>query len=63
MGFNCLKGTEPIGGDYYLFNFECPGAPGTHFINLKRMKAESNLELLTGSGLRSTRLGIQNLNQ
>ena len=58
MGFNWLKDTEALGGDYYLFTSECPGVPGTHFINLERMKAESNLELLTGSELRAPRLGI-----
>ena len=49
MGFNCFKNAEPLQGDCSLFTFKSPGVPGTHFIKLKRMKAESNLEPLTGS--------------
>ena len=48
MWFNCLKDAEPIQGDRSLFSFESPGVPGTHFINLERIKAESTWEPLTG---------------
>ena len=47
MGFNGLKNTELLRGDSLLFAFRSPGVPGTHFINLERMKAESTLEPLT----------------
>ena len=48
MGFSFLRDTEPLQGDCTLFIFKYPGVSGTHFINLERMKAESNLEPLTG---------------
>ena len=47
MGFNCLKNTELLRGDSSLFTLRSPGVPGTHFINLERMKTESTLEPLT----------------
>ena len=49
MEFNYLKDAEPLRGDCSLFTFKSPGVPGTHFANLERMKAESNLEALSGS--------------
>ena len=39
MGFNCLKATEPRRGDRLLFTTQSPGVPGTHLIDLGRMKA------------------------
>ena len=39
-GVNSLKDAEPIRGDSSLFTSESPGGPGTHFINLERMKVE-----------------------
>ena len=48
MGFNYLKNTESLQGHSLLFTFKSPGVRGTHFINLERMKAESNLGPLTG---------------
>ena len=62
MKFSCLKDTEPLRGDCSLFTFKSPGVPDTHFINLERMKAESNFEPLTGSEPRTPWLGIQYLN-
>ena len=38
MGFNCLKATEPLRGDSLPFTPQYPGVPGTHLINLRRMK-------------------------
>ena len=38
MEFNCLKITEPLRGDSLLFTTKSPGAPGTHLIDLRRMK-------------------------
>ena len=39
MGFNCLKATEPLRGGSLLFTTKLPDIPGTHFIDLGRMKA------------------------
>ena len=38
MGFNYLKATEPLRGNSQLFTTQFPGFPGTHSINLERMK-------------------------
>ena len=38
MGFNCLKATEPLRGDSLLFTTKFPAIPGTHLIDLERMK-------------------------
>ena len=38
MGFNCLKATEPLRGGSLLFTTEFPEIPGTHLIDLGRMK-------------------------
>ena len=38
MGFNCLKATEPLRGGSLLFTTYFPEIPGTHFIDLGRMK-------------------------
>ena len=38
MGFNCVKATEPHRGDSLLFTTQFPGFPGTHVIDLGRMK-------------------------
>ena len=38
MGFNCLKATEPLRGDSLLFTTWHPELPGTHLVNLGRMK-------------------------
>ena len=37
-GINCLKATEPLRGDSLLFTTQSPGFPGTHLIDLGRMK-------------------------
>ena len=38
MRFNYLKATEPLRGGSLLFTTKFPEIPGTHFINLRRMK-------------------------
>ena len=38
MGLNCLKATEPLQGGTLLFTTKFPEIPGTHLINLGRMK-------------------------
>ena len=38
MGFNCLKATEPLRGDGLLFTTKFQEIPGTHYIELGRMK-------------------------
>ena len=38
MGFNCLKGKEPLRGDSLLFTTKFPGVPSTHLINVVKMK-------------------------
>ena len=61
-GFNCLKDTEPLRGDWSLFTLRSPGGPGTHFMKLKRMKTESTLQPFTGFEPWTPWLGIQHLN-
>ena len=38
MGFNFLKVIKPLRGDSLLFTTQSPGVPGTHLIDLRRMK-------------------------
>ena len=38
MGFNCIKATEPLRGDRLIFTTQFAGFPGTHLIDLRRMK-------------------------
>ena len=38
MGFNCLKATEPLRRGSLFFTTKFPEIPGTHFIDLGRMK-------------------------
>ena len=38
VGFNCLKAAEPLRGDSLLFTSKSPGGPGTHLIDIGRMK-------------------------
>ena len=38
MGFNCHKATGPLKGDSLPFMTQSPGVPGTHLIDLGRMK-------------------------
>ena len=38
MGFYCLKATNPLREDSLLFTTQSPGFPGTHLIDLVRMK-------------------------
>ena len=39
MGFNCLKATEPLRGDSWLFTIQFPGVRGIQLIDLGRMKS------------------------
>ena len=43
MGFNYLKATEPLRGDSFLFTIKFPDIPGTHLIDLGRMKGRVDL--------------------
>ena len=43
MGFNCLKATGPLRGGSLLFTTKFPEIPGTHLIDLRRMKGWVNL--------------------
>ena len=38
MGFNCLKAVESLRGSSLLFTANSPEIPGTHIIDLGRMK-------------------------
>ena len=38
MGFKYAKVTEPQRGDSILFTTKSPGVPGTHFIDLGKIK-------------------------
>ena len=38
MGFNSLNATEPLREDSLLFTTWSPGVPGTHLIDLGKMK-------------------------
>ena len=38
MGFNCLKVTDPLGGDSLLFTTKSPEIHCTHLINFGKMK-------------------------
>ena len=38
MGFNCLKATEPPRGGSLLFTTKFSEIPGTHLIDLGKMK-------------------------
>ena len=40
---NCLKGTKPLQGDSLLFTTQSLGVPGTHLIDLGRVKDWVNL--------------------
>ena len=42
MGFNCLKAAKPLRTDSYFFTTKFPEIPGTHLINLRRMKGLVN---------------------
>ena len=38
LGFNCFKTTEPLQGGSLLFTTKFPEIPGTHLIDLGRIK-------------------------
>ena len=48
MGFNCFKAAEPLWGDSLLFTTKFPENPGTHLIDLGRMKGLVDLEPPSG---------------
>ena len=43
MGFNCLKAKEPLQGGPLPLTSKFPEIPGTHLINLGRMKGRVNI--------------------
>ena len=53
---------QPLRGGSLLFTIQFPEIPGTHFIDLGRMKAESTLEPPSGFEHGTPGLGIQCLN-
>ena len=53
---------EPLRGGSLLFTTKFPEIPGTHFIDLGRLTAESTLEPLSGFEQGNPGLGIQRLN-
>ena len=44
VGFNCLKGTEPLREGSLLFTTKLPKIPGAHLIDLGRIKGFVDLE-------------------
>ena len=63
MGLNCFKATEPLRGGSLLFTPKFPEIPGTHLINLGRMKGWVNLGVTQWFSTRAPGLEIQRLNQ
>ena len=61
MGFNYLKGTEPLWAGSLLFNTKFPEIPGT-WSTSKGWKAELTLEPPSGFEHGTPELGIQHLN-
>ena len=60
MGFNCLKAADPLRRSSLLFTTKFPDIPGTHLIDLVRMKVcESTLEPPSGFEHSTPGLGIQ----
>ena len=53
---------EPLQGGSLLLTTKFPEIPGTHCIDLRRMNAESTLELPSGFEHGTPGLGIQHLN-
>ena len=53
---------QPLRGGSLLFTIQFPEISGTHFIDLRRMKAESTLEPPSGFEHGTTGLVIQCLN-
>ena len=43
-GFNCLRAAKPLRGESLHFTTNSPGDPGTHLIDLGRMKARVDLQ-------------------
>ena len=60
MGFICLKVAEPL-QDSLLYGPKSADIPGTHFIDLGRMKTESILKPPSDFEPQNSRLGIQRL--
>ena len=59
MGFNSLKATEPLRQDSLLFTTQSPGVPGTHLIDIGRMK-ECDFTLEPPSGFEPGTPGLGN---
>ena len=56
--FNCLKAREPLWGGSLLFTTTFPEIPGTHLMNLRRMKDSVDLEPPNGFEHGTPGLGI-----
>ena len=61
MGFSCLKASELLRGDSLLFTTQFPWFPGTHLIDLGRMKGWVNLRASCGFEPGTRGLEIQRL--
>ena len=61
MGFNCLKATEPLWGGSLLFTTKFPEIPGTHLINLGRVKGWVDLGATQWFWTWTSGLGIQHV--
>ena len=61
MGFNCLKATEPLKGGSLLFTTKFPEIPGTHLIDLGRVKDCVDLGATQCFEYGTPELGIQRL--
>ena len=44
MGSDCFNSMGPLGGHSLLSTVMSPGVPGTHFVNLGRIKGSVHLE-------------------
>ena len=64
MGFNCLKATEPLRGDSFLFTIKFPGFQEFLVLNWsssERWKTELTLELPSGFQSGTPALEIQRI--
>ena len=61
MGFICLKATEPLKEDSLLFTTKFPEIPGTHLIDLGRVKDCVDLGVTQCFEHGTPELGIQRL--
>ena len=62
MGFNCLKATQPLRGGGLVLIIQFPEIPGSHFIDLRKMKGWVDLGATQWFWTRDPGLWIQRLN-